>query len=204
MHGPNAIRHPPDADASALRAHQHQAPRQHHQPRTILSPGAPTGPALVRRHRSRPPRAPPAGQSRSPGGQPAPGTPGCTSDACPTYRQPSRRARSPTNQVSTNRGQSDERPGWLGVDQNMPRRKVVLMCSPRLRCCTTTGALAGTSHPTVICTDSPIWCSRRDRKRGRTCSSVHPPRREQTQNRTGETAPVRFCVRSPVRCSRNE
>src|ERR1700737_4007366 len=105
MHGPNAIQHSPGEDAPALRVHQHQAPRQYHQPRPILSPGAPNDPALVRRHRSQPPRAQPAGQSRSPGGQPAPGTPGGTSYACPTYGQPSRRTSGPTSQVSTLKGQ---------------------------------------------------------------------------------------------------
>src|SRR3982074_1734047 len=106
MHGPNVIRRFPGADAPALRAHQHPAPRQYHQLKPILSPGAPNDPALVRQHRSRPPRARPDGLSRSPGGQPAPGTPRCTSYACPTYGQPSRRTSGPTSQVSTARGQS--------------------------------------------------------------------------------------------------
>jgi len=52
-------------------------------------------------HRSRRLHEPPVGRSRSPGGQPAPETPGYTSDACPTYGHPSRGTNSPTSQVST-------------------------------------------------------------------------------------------------------
>jgi len=51
-HGPNVIRRSLGADAPALRAHQHQAPRQYRHPRPLLSPGAPNTPTLVHRHRS--------------------------------------------------------------------------------------------------------------------------------------------------------
>jgi hypothetical protein len=80
--------------------------------RASKRPEAPNDPTLVHRHRSRPPREPPVGPSRSPGGLLAPETPGCTSDACPTYGQPSRSTSGPTGQVSTIRGQShDHRDG---------------------------------------------------------------------------------------------
>ena len=49
--------------------------------------GAPNDPALVHQHRSPRPHARPDGQPRSPGAS-CSGTPGCTSDACPTDRQP--------------------------------------------------------------------------------------------------------------------
>src|SRR6185369_14211984 len=104
-HGPNVIRRFHGASAPTLRVHQHPAPRQYRQPRPLGVGGAPTAPALVHQHRSRRPHEPPADRSRSPGGQPAPETPGCTSYACPTYRHPSRGTSSPTSQVSTIRGQ---------------------------------------------------------------------------------------------------
>ena len=103
-HGPNVIRRFP-AQTLQLCAFISIEHRASIASRGRSVPGAPNDPALVHRHRSRPPHAPPAGQSRSPGGQPAPGTPGCTSYACPTYGQPSRRTSSPTSQVSTIRGQ---------------------------------------------------------------------------------------------------
>src|SRR6185369_11460692 len=104
-HGPNVIRRFHGASAPTLRVHQHPAPRQYRQPRPLGVGGAPTAPALVHPHRSRRPHEPPADRSRSPGGQPAPETPGCTSYACPTYGHPSRGTSSPTSQVSTIRGQ---------------------------------------------------------------------------------------------------
>src|SRR6185369_15713816 len=104
-HGPNVIRRFHGASAPTLRVHQHPAPRQYRQPRPLGVGGAPTAPALVHQHRSRRLHEPPDDRSRSPGGQPAPETPGCTSYACPTYGHPSRGTSSPTSQVSTIRGQ---------------------------------------------------------------------------------------------------
>jgi hypothetical protein len=64
----------------------------------VNAPGLQLGPAELNQVRHR---------SQSPSGQPAPGTPGCTFDACPTYGQPSRRTI--PSQVSTITGQPHRR-----------------------------------------------------------------------------------------------
>ena len=103
-HPPNVIRRSPGADAPAPRAHQHQAPSQYLQP-------TPLGVARrTQRPDTRSPTSisaatwPPDDRSQSPAGQPAPGTPGCTSCPCPTWGQPSRRASGPSSQVSLHQG----------------------------------------------------------------------------------------------------
>jgi len=70
-HGPNVIRRSLGADAPALRAHQHQAPRQYRHRGHSFRQAHPT-PQRLFTDTARPPHAPPDGRSLSPGGQPAP------------------------------------------------------------------------------------------------------------------------------------
>jgi hypothetical protein len=84
-HVQNVIRRSHGAAAPTLHAYRHLAPRQYRQRSRSPLEAHPAPQHLVIDIGCRRPHAPPVDRSQSPGGQPAPETPGCTCGAWPTY-----------------------------------------------------------------------------------------------------------------------